>query len=104
MQKIFPIFFKITVDKWVYPCYTKDARNERGINKMKSEANYIMVGGLYGENGEYGYYRKQGIYCFDLVWDKKLATPLSKEEAEHIKSFGPSYFKNWNAQAVIITD
>lgn len=65
----------------------------------------VYLNNLYGINdGVKAYYRKQGIYCFDFVNDKKDASELTKEDTEKILAYSEFYKKQYNANEIGVED
>lgn len=52
---------------------------------------------IQDENGRKAHYRKQGIYCFDFVNDKALATDLTEQEVSKILEHADYYLKQYGA-------
>ena len=63
---------------------------------------YIAITNLYGiKDGSKSYFRKLGD-CFDFVWKKEFATPLSLEECKNILKDYQWYCKQYNAETMLI--
>ena len=62
----------------------------------------VKMIGLYGMDGTDAYYRKQGIYCYDLVSDEDLATELTDEEAHKITEGKAYYLKQFAGKDMVI--
>lgn len=58
---------------------------------------YIKMVGLYLRDHITAYYRKQGIYCFDFVTRKELASPLTAEECDAIMKNADWYCDQFSA-------
>lgn len=65
----------------------------------------IYIKNLYGIDDEKkAYFRKQGAYCFDFVWNEKDASDLTKEEAQEIMKHKEYYKKIYNASDIDLED
>ena len=53
--------------------------------------------------GDYkAYYRKQGLYCFDFVTKKDLATDLTEQECERVVRNSDYYLKMFGARHMVV--
>lgn len=79
--------------------YMAIAMTRTDTNTKKGETNmFVKMVGLYGlDDSHISYYRKQGRYCFDFVFDIEYASPLTEEECDKILDGADWYCKQYNA-------
>lgn len=59
---------------------------------------------IYGKTGGTSYYRKQGKYCYDLVWNKEYASDLTMEECAQITANADAICKLYGADELSVVE
>lgn len=67
------------------------------------EGVYMKIA-MRHSDGSMSYYRKQGIYCFDFVWEKDLASDLTIEECEQITANADTMCKLYGADELSVVE